>query len=151
MSPCSLVEVDRRFRCAHFLHHQGVNDGDSKHLWKVGLLLQPYSVPYSGRLSPFYFYLFHKVKSKAVPTRLAGAKIDTEHRSYSFLTSILDRGWVVSVTPRPRFTPGERSPLTNWTGGWVGLRPALATEARKRILCLCRWSNPSPPVCSQTL
>jgi hypothetical protein len=60
MAPCSLVEVDRRFRCAHFLHHQGVNDRDSKHLWKVGLLLQPYSVPYSGRLSHFYFYLFHK-------------------------------------------------------------------------------------------
>jgi hypothetical protein len=29
-------------------------------------------------------------------------------------------GWVVSVSPRPRFTPGERTPGTHCTGGWVG-------------------------------
>jgi hypothetical protein len=28
--------------------------------------------------------------------------------------------WVVSITPRPRFTPGERTPGTHWIGGWVG-------------------------------
>ena len=36
------------------------------------------------------------------------------------------RGWGVSVTPRPLFTPGER-PGTHCTGGWVGLRAGLDT------------------------
>jgi hypothetical protein len=53
-------------------------------------------------------------------------------------------GWVVSVTPLPRFTTG-----THWTGFWVGLRAGLDKEVRGK--------NPSPmsnsgrPVCSQTL
>jgi hypothetical protein len=32
------------------------------------------------------------------------------------------REWVVSVTPRPRFTPGEMTPGTQWRGDWVGPR-----------------------------
>jgi hypothetical protein len=67
-----------------------------------------------------------------------------------YLLLILDLGsrcgWVVSVTPRPRFSPGERTPGTHCTGGWVGLRAGLDTEARGRILCLCRGSNPDRPV-----
>jgi hypothetical protein len=58
---------------------------------------------------------------------------------------------VVSVTPRPRFTPWERTPGTHWIGGWVSFRDGLDTEAREKILCLCRGSNPSCPVCSRTL
>ena len=34
------------------------------------------------------------------------------------------RGWVVSGTPRPHFTPGE-SPRIHFTGGWVGPRAGL--------------------------
>jgi hypothetical protein len=60
-------------------------------------------------------------------------------------------GWVVSITPRPRFTPGERSPGTHWTGGWVGPRAGLDAEARRKIVCLCRGSNPGCPVRSQLL
>jgi hypothetical protein len=54
-------------------------------------------------------------KSKAVPLH-AMETFGGERRysSYSFLL-ILDLGtrwgWVVSVTPRPRFTPGERTPV----------------------------------------
>jgi hypothetical protein len=33
--------------------------------------------------------------------------------------------WVVSITPRPRFTPGERAPGTHCAGGWVGPRAGL--------------------------
>lgn len=33
--PCSLVEVDHRFRQAYCLHHQG-GDRDSKRLWNAG-------------------------------------------------------------------------------------------------------------------
>jgi hypothetical protein len=60
-------------------------------------------------------------------------------------------GWVVSVTPRPRCTPGERTSGTHLTGGWVGPRAGLDTEARRKILCLCRGSNPGHPVRNQSL
>jgi hypothetical protein len=46
-------------------------------------------------------------------------------------------GWVVSVTPRPRFTPGERTPGTHWTGGWVGPRAGLDAGARIQFI----WEN----------
>jgi hypothetical protein len=55
-------------------------------------------------------------------------------------------GWVVSVTPRPRFTPGERTPGTHCTGGWVGPRAGLDTADRGKILCPRRGSNPDRPV-----
>jgi hypothetical protein len=60
-------------------------------------------------------------------------------------------GSVVSITTRPRFTPGERAPGTHWTGGWVGLRTSLDAEARKKILCLYLGSKPGRPVRSQPL
>jgi hypothetical protein len=37
--------------------------------------------------------------------------------------------------------PGERTAGTHCTGGWVGLRAGLDTEATGKILCLCRGSN----------
>jgi hypothetical protein len=40
-------------------------------------------------------------------------------------------------------TPGKGSLGTHCTGGWVGLRAGLDTEARGKILCLCRGSNPN--------
>jgi hypothetical protein len=55
-------------------------------------------------------------------------------------------GWVVSITPLPRFTPGERTPGTHCTEGWVGPRAGLDTAARGKFLCLCRGSNPDRPV-----
>jgi hypothetical protein len=42
--------------------------------------------------------------------------------------------------------PGERAPGTHCTGGWMGLRAGLDTEARGKILCPCRGSNPDRPV-----
>jgi hypothetical protein len=53
---------------------------------------------------------------------------------------------MVSVTLRPRFSPGERTTGTHCTGGWVGPRAGLDTEDRGKILCLCRGSNPDCPV-----
>jgi hypothetical protein len=61
---------------------------------------------------------------------------------------------VISVTPRPRFTPGERTPDTHWTGGWVGPRAGLNTEVRGKILLPLPGIEPrSPgrPARSQTL
>jgi hypothetical protein len=55
-------------------------------------------------------------------------------------------GWVVNVTPRPRFTAEERTTGIHWMGRWEGLRAGLDTEARGNILYL-RWgSNPINPV-----
>jgi hypothetical protein len=53
---------------------------------------------------------------------------------------------VVSVTPRPRFNPGERTPGTHCTGGWVGPRAGLDTQARGKILYCCQGSNLDRPV-----
>jgi hypothetical protein len=33
---------------------------------------------------------------------------------------------------RPHFTPGKRTPTTNWIGGWVDLRAGLDTDATKK-------------------
>jgi hypothetical protein len=85
-----------------------------------------------------------KVK-QSLYTHHGGAWGERRYSSYSFTTSALD-GWVVSITPRPRFTPGERTPSTHCTGGWVGPRASLDTEARGKILCPRRGSNPDRPV-----
>jgi hypothetical protein len=47
--------------------------------------------------------------------------------------------------------PRGKDPGTCWIGGWVGLRAGLDTEARGKILYLCRGWNPSRPVCSETI
>jgi hypothetical protein len=65
------------------------------------------------------------------------------------LLLVLDLGtrwrWVVSFTPRPRFTSGERTP-----GTWVGPRAGLDAEARRKILYPCRGSNPGRAARKQT-
>jgi hypothetical protein len=68
----------------------------------------------------------------------------------------LDTRWkrVVSVTPRPRFSPEERTLGTHCTGGWVGPRAGLDTEVRGKILSPLPGIEPrSPfrPARSQTL
>jgi hypothetical protein len=50
------------------------------------------------------------------------------------------RVWVVSFTPRPRFTPGERAPGTHCTGGWVGPRAEMCVVCVYASACgLCAW------------
>jgi hypothetical protein len=76
-------------------------------------------------------------KSKAVPLHaMEEHGGERRYSSYSYLTSATRWGWVISVTPRPRFTPG-----THWIGGWVGLGDGLDEGARRKILCPCRGSN----------
>jgi hypothetical protein len=84
--------------------------------------------------------------AEAVPQHTYGGSGGEEYSSYSFTTSALHGGWVVSVTPRPRFTPGERTHGTHWTGSQVGPRAGLDTEARGKISCLCQGSNLDRPV-----
>jgi hypothetical protein len=61
-------------------------------------------------------------------------------------------GWVVSVTPWPRFTPGERTPPVpiGQEAGWAP-EPVRTQSTGRKILCLCRGSNPGRPVRSQSL
>jgi hypothetical protein len=44
------------------------------------------------------------------------------------------------------FYPQERIPGTHCTGGWVGPRAGLDTEAREKPFRLCRGSNLDRPV-----
>jgi hypothetical protein len=60
-------------------------------------------------------------------------------------------GWVVSISPGHTLPPGKGTPRTHFIGGWVGLRASVDTEARGKILYLCRGWNPIHPVCSKTL
>jgi hypothetical protein len=55
--------------------------------------------------------------------------------------------WVVSITPRPRFTPGERAPGTHCIAGYLGPTAGLDAEVRGKILCSLpgnkpRWCSP---------
>jgi hypothetical protein len=86
-----------------------------------------------------------KSKVKLVSYRHAGEKRERNYSSYSFLTSALDGVSGQRHGPAALY-PGERVPDTHWTGVWVGLRAGLNTEAREKILCICRRSNPDRPV-----
>jgi hypothetical protein len=48
--------------------------------------------------------------------------------------------------PAALLPPGKGPPGTHWTGGWVGPRASLDTEARGKIVCPRRESNPDRPV-----
>jgi hypothetical protein len=69
-----------------------------------------------------------------------------EYSSYSFTTSALDGGEWSASRPARAFTPGERTHGIHWTGGWVGPRAGLDTEATGKILYPRRGSNPDRPV-----
>jgi hypothetical protein len=85
-------------------------------------------------------------KGKAVPLHAMEALGgESRYSSYSFTTSALDGGEWSASRPSRAFTPGERTPSTHWSGGWVGPRAGLDTEEEK-ILCPCRGSNPDRPV-----
>jgi hypothetical protein len=72
-----------------------------------------------------------KVKqSRYTPWRLL---VERRYSSYSFSTLALDGGEWSASRPGRAFTPGERTPGTHWTGGWVGSRAGLDTEARGKI------------------
>jgi hypothetical protein len=79
-------------------------------------------------------------------TRHEGAWGERRYSSYSFSTSALDGSEWSASRPGSAFTPGERTPGTHCTGGWVSPRAGLDTEAIGKILCPRRGSNPDRPV-----
>jgi hypothetical protein len=131
--------------------------GTSRHewMWVVSLILRPFilgkeppaAIGFEAwlPLQPFWTCLFYYVKkSKAVPLHA----MEGEKAQLLLILNLGTRwGWVVSVTPRPRFTPFG----THWIRGWVGPRAGPDAAARRKILCPCRGSNPDRPARSQTL
>jgi hypothetical protein len=88
--------------------------------------------------------LHHPNKAKAVPlhaTKALGG--ERRYSSYSFSTSTLDGGEWSASRPGLALALGTLIP---GKGGWVGPRAGLDTEARGKILCLCRGSNLDRPV-----
>jgi hypothetical protein len=60
---------------------------------------------------------------------------------YLLILDLGTRSGELRVTTWLRFIPGERPSGTHCTGGWVGPRAGLDTEARRKILYLCLGSN----------
>jgi hypothetical protein len=56
------------------------------------------------------------------------------HCSYSFSTSALDGSEWSASRPCHALSPGKGPPGTHCTGGWVGPRAGLDTEARGKVL-----------------
>jgi hypothetical protein len=50
---------------------------------------------------------------------------------------------MVSITPRPCFTPGERTSGTHWIGGWVGPEPARTQRLEEKS---CAFDGDRTPV-----
>jgi hypothetical protein len=67
-----------------------------------------------------------------------------------FLTLALVGGdWSASRTGR--FTPEERTPVTNGIGSWVGPRAGLNAVEKRKHSCPCRVSNPGRPISISSL
>jgi hypothetical protein len=93
------------------------------------------------------------MQSRYTPWRRLGGG-GGRYSSYSFMTSALDGGEWSASRPGRAFTPGESTPGTHWTGGWVGPRAGLDTEDRgKNPLPLpgIEPRSPGRPARSQTL
>jgi hypothetical protein len=121
-----LVKNSSSFLQPHVYYCYKIPQLDSAHL-------NPACTPkFWGKLKLFHY----------TPQRLLGKEVE--------LLLILDLGirWgsVVSVTTRPHFRPGERTPGTHCTGRWVGPRTGLDTEATIKLFRLCQGSNLDRPV-----
>jgi hypothetical protein len=104
---------------------------------------EPVQSVISNRFNECQYQSVKKLKlSQYTPLRrLGGEEV--------YLLRILDLGtrwgWVVSVTSRPHFSPGVRTPGTHCTGGWVGPRAGLDTMARGKILSPLSGIEPRSP------
>jgi hypothetical protein len=106
---------------------------------------------YSELIKLGLFLLRNVKKGKVIPLHPWRRLGERRYSSYSILASAPDGGEWSASRPWPRFTPGERTPGTHWTGGWVGPRAGVDAGGRRKILYPCRGSNPDRPARSQTL
>jgi hypothetical protein len=87
--------------------------------------------------------ILRTVYCKNCPATAMQAPMGRGVSSYSFLTSVLDGGGDLSASRPGRALALGKDTDTHWTGGWVGVRAGLDTDARGKILYLCQGSNPS--------
>jgi hypothetical protein len=97
----------------------------------------------ANRRQPEFPFASKVKQSRYTPWRRLGGEA---YSSYSFSTSTLDGGEWSALRPGCAFTPGERTPGTHCTGGWVGPRAGLDTETRGKIPLPLPGSNPDRPV-----
>jgi hypothetical protein len=92
----------------------------------------------------------HIVKTYSLPaqlcksspsTRHGGVWVERRYSSYSFTILALCGGEWSASRPGRALPPGKGPPGTHCTGGWVGSRAGLDTEATGKILCPFRGSN----------
>jgi hypothetical protein len=67
------------------------------------------------------------------------------YSSYSFTTSAVGGGVWSASRPTRTLPPGESTPGTHCTGGWVGPRAGLDTEATGKILLPLSGIEPRSP------
>jgi hypothetical protein len=88
---------------------------------------------------------FGVTEQSSPATRHGGPWGEKRYSSYSLLTSVL-----VGVSGQCHAPAAlcheERTPGNHWTRGWEGPRAGLDTEARGKIVCSRRGSNPGRPV-----
>jgi hypothetical protein len=72
--------------------------------------------------------------------------VGEEYRSYSFSTSAVDGSEWSASRPGCGLAPGKGPPGAHCTGGWVGPRAGLGTEAKGKSFRFCRGSNLDRPV-----
>jgi hypothetical protein len=109
--------------------------------WNVGQFLRDYTAQHPRRQPSSYYK-----KGKAVSQyTCGGAGGEKRYSSYSLTTSALDGVSGQRHVPVAVYLRGK-DPGANWTGGWVGPRAVLDSEARGKILCLCRASKLDRPV-----
>jgi hypothetical protein len=71
---------------------------------------------------------------------------DRRYISYAYSNSALDWGEWSASRPGRALASGKGPPVSHCTGGRVGPRTGLGTEARGKIFHLCRLSNLDRPV-----
>jgi hypothetical protein len=91
-----------------------------------------------------------KGKVSCPTTRHGGAWGERRQSSYSFLNSALDGGEWSASRPGRALLP-RKGPPVPLDRRLVGPRAGLDAEAKRKILCPCRGSNPDRPTRSQTL
>jgi hypothetical protein len=79
---------------------------------------------------------------------------ERRYSSHSFSASALDGGEWSGSRPGRALAPGDMTAGTHWTGGWLGPRADLDTEATRKILSPLpgmERRSPGRPARSQTL
>jgi hypothetical protein len=140
-----------------------VSDGQWKHFrWRHMAdncqhhIHTPYSGPHHVQVPIYYVLQHHTACNGNTPTSPSGSSIEkgkaVPQHTYEGaggedvqLLLIHDLGMRGQRYAPAELSPGERTPGIHWTGGWMGPRADLDTEAKKKSLAPAGWSNLDRP------